>query len=145
MTKKLVEVYNALLAVSDLDSDEFRQIIKDVHNIVLEEDAKKFSKDWVRTVGKLRFYTTELEVDVYQNADYPGVMIHRAYTETGKLVAGWSISHSLSGQRITPKIFRSARQAISVFHQYCTGVDWNRPVKEIASCSITREAMQKIT
>ncbi|MEW6663043.1 MAG: hypothetical protein ACOY9Y_02285 [Bacillota bacterium] len=128
----LEQIYLDLVTVSEkLENSNLNKLVEEIRTYILTEDEKTATKEWKRSSGKITFEKGHLTVDVYRNANYPGVMIHRHYKPNGELQSGWVISHELSGLKLGSIVYNNMRKAVKAFLEHAANVNWDRPKEEI--------------
>lgn len=144
--RKLEEVYADLSDLAKkLNDNSLYMLVYEIKEILSDEDEKKAAKDWVKGTGEIRFNPKQaITVNAYRNKKFPGVIIHRNYDITGELLPGWSISHELSGLRLSSG-YQNMRKAVKAFTEHAANVDWNRPGDEITADPEARDAYNRLS
>lgn len=139
-------IYSDLQALSEqLQHDELNRIVGALEEYSRLQDEKKAVKGWKKQLAEIAYLKEkdllEFTVDAYQNAKYPGVMIHRDFNNVHK---NWIISHKASGRKISPANYATMRRAVNAFTRYAAHVNWDRPEIEIQADAEAKEASKAL-
>jgi len=135
MLKKLIEIQNLLqhqweiLDQSKLPVEIKAYLDKDnvsatmlVRQLVDEVETNIAVAGWTKGKGKVRYTDGgEVELTVYRNPDFAGVMIHRELNKST-----YTVSHEKSGWRLTTRDFKSMKTIVKAVTKCMAGVDWTQ-------------------